>query len=111
MSDVPALSRQLKIKAGATARLKKEHELYQKEAVDQKLKKDKLIASGAEEWDIKNAGKMEDESEKMIQDSAGRLAKAYGELRDLVVSAKKIPALGQDENFLKAEGILEEAAL
>ena len=35
--------------------LKKEHELYQKELVDQKLKKDKLIADGAEDWDIKNA--------------------------------------------------------
>ncbi|KAJ6601370.1 tubulin binding cofactor A-domain-containing protein [Mycena vulgaris] len=111
MSDIPALRRQLKIKAGATSRLKKEHELYQKELVDQKLKKDKLIADGAEEWDIKNAGRMEDESEKMIKDSAARLGKAYGELRDLIVSAKKEPALAQDEEFLKAEGILEEAAL
>jgi hypothetical protein len=37
--------------------LKKEHELYQKEAVDQKLKKDKLIADGVDdsEWEVKNA--------------------------------------------------------
>ncbi|KAJ7492175.1 tubulin binding cofactor A-domain-containing protein [Mycena latifolia] len=111
MSDIPALRRQLKIKAGATARLKKEYELYQKELVDQKLKKDRLVADGAEEWDIKNAGKMEDESEKMIKDATTRLAKVYGELRDLVVSAKKEPALAQDEEFLKAEGILEETAL
>ncbi|KAJ7733576.1 tubulin binding cofactor A-domain-containing protein [Mycena maculata] len=111
MSDLATLRRQLKIKAGATSRLKKEHELYRQEAVDQKIKKDKLIADGAEEWDIKNAGKMEDESEKMIQDSAGRLAKAYGELRDLIVSAKKEPALVEDKDFLEAEGILEEAAL
>jgi len=91
MSELATLRRQLKIKASATSRLKKEHELYQKEAVDQKIKKDKLIAEGAEEWDIKNAGKMEDESEKMILDSAGRLAKAYGELRDLVVREETIP--------------------
>jgi tubulin-specific chaperone A len=36
-------------------RLRKEYELYQKELVDQKLKKDKLVADGAEEWDVKNA--------------------------------------------------------
>ncbi|KAJ7146225.1 tubulin binding cofactor A-domain-containing protein [Mycena epipterygia] len=111
MTDIPALRRQLKIKSGATDRLKKEHELYQKELVDQKLKKNKLIADGAEEWDIKNAGRIEEESEKMIKDAAGRLAKSFGELRDLVVSAKKEPALAQDEDFLKAEGILEETAL
>ncbi|KAJ7654180.1 hypothetical protein B0H17DRAFT_1100289 [Mycena rosella] len=110
MSDIPALRRQLKIKAGSASRLKKEHELYQKELADQKLKKGRLVAEGAEDWDIKNAGKMEDESEKMIKDAAARLAKVYGELRDLVVSAKKEPALAQDEEFLKAEGILEEVA-
>ncbi|KAJ7269265.1 tubulin binding cofactor A-domain-containing protein [Mycena haematopus] len=110
MSDTAALRRQLKIKSGVTNRLKKEYELYQKELVDQKLKTDKLIANGAEEWDIKNSGKMTDESEKMIKHSKAELAKAYGELKDLVESAKKDPALAQDEDFLKAEGILEETA-
>ncbi|KAJ7805212.1 hypothetical protein B0H14DRAFT_2881373 [Mycena olivaceomarginata] len=89
----------------------KEHELYQKELVDQKIKTDKLVANGAEEWDIKNSGKMTEESEKMIKDSEERLGKAYDELRQLVVSAKKEPALAQEEALLKAEGILEEAAL
>ncbi|KAF8204354.1 tubulin binding cofactor A-domain-containing protein [Mycena galopus ATCC 62051] len=110
MSDIAAVRRQLKIKSGATNRLKKEHELYQKELVDQKIKTDKLVADGADEWAIKNSGKMTDESEKMIKDSAARLGKAYGELKDLVESAKKNPALTQDEEFLKAAGILEETA-
>lgn len=35
-------------------------------------------------------GKMEDESQKMILDTTDRLAKAYGELRDLVVSRRPI---------------------
>ncbi|KAJ6541908.1 tubulin binding cofactor A-domain-containing protein [Mycena capillaripes] len=114
MSDTTAaLRRQLKIKAGATSRLKKEHELYQKELADQKLKKDKLIADGADsdEWEVKNLGKMMDESEKMIKDSGERFGKAFEELRELIVSAKKDPDLAGDEAFLKAEGILEEAAL
>ncbi|KAJ7601301.1 tubulin binding cofactor A [Roridomyces roridus] len=109
--DLATLRRQLKIKTGAASRLNKEHGMYQKEAADLKIKKDKLRADGAEEWDIKNAGKMEDESYKMIQDTADRLAKAYGELRDLVVSAKKQPGITDDEVFHKAEEILEEAAL
>jgi hypothetical protein len=35
---------------------------------------------------------MLDESEKMIKDSEERLAKAYGELRDLIVREEVIPA-------------------
>jgi hypothetical protein len=66
----------------------------------------------------------------MIKDTASRLEKAVGELRDLVVSrfmrfaiqgqsmmlisfvqvaSKAIPELGEDENLLKAEGVLETA--
>ncbi|KAJ7292855.1 tubulin binding cofactor A [Mycena rebaudengoi] len=110
-NDLPALRRQLKIKSGVANRLRKEYELYQKELVDQKLKKDKLVADGAEEWDVKNADRMLEESEKMIIDSKTRLAKAHEELRDLVVSAKKETALAEDEDFLKAEGILEEISV
>lgn len=100
-----------------TTRLKKEHELYQKELVDQKIKTDKLVANGAEEWDIKNSvrpstatryrrervlmdefvhapqGKMTEESEKMIKDSQERLGKAYDELRQLVVREETILAM------------------
>ncbi|KAJ7070586.1 tubulin binding cofactor A [Mycena amicta] len=110
-TDIPALRRQLKIKAGATARLKKEHDMYQKEAVDLKLKKDKLVADAGDEWDIKNTTRMLEESEKMITDTAERLGRAHGELRDVVVSAKKEPTLTGDAEYLKAEGILEDAAL
>ncbi|KAF7302598.1 BHLH domain-containing protein [Mycena chlorophos] len=116
MADIPALRRQLKIKAGATSRLKKEHDMYLKEADDLKIKKDKLVADGADEWDVKNASflqqtRMLEESQKMITDTEGRLAKAYDDLRDAVVAAKKEPELATDEEYLKAEGVLEEAAL
>ncbi|KAF7302987.1 BHLH domain-containing protein [Mycena kentingensis (nom. inval.)] len=111
LSDIATLRRQLKIKAGATARLKKEHDLYQKETVDLTMKKDRLVADGADGWDVKNATRMMEESEKMITDTAERLARAYGELRDVVVLAKKEPGLTEDEEYLKAEGILEDAAL
>ncbi|KAJ7201279.1 tubulin binding cofactor A-domain-containing protein [Mycena pura] len=111
MSDIATLRRQLMIKTGVASRLKKELEMYQKEVVDQKLKKDKLIADEADDWDIKNAGKMLDESEKMIKDTETRLGKAYGDLKDLLVSAKQHPDLAQDEDYLKAEEMVEETAL
>jgi tubulin-specific chaperone A len=33
----------------------KEHNIYRKEAEDQKRKLDKFVDDGAEDWDIKNA--------------------------------------------------------
>jgi len=53
---------------------------------------------------------MMEEANKMIVDSANRLGKAAGELKDLIVSAKKSPELAQDEELLKAEKILQEAS-
>ncbi|KAF9015754.1 tubulin binding cofactor A [Cyathus striatus] len=109
MSDISSVKRQLKIKSGVVKRLLKEHRLYQEEADGLKQKGDKLAANGADEWDIKNAWKMHDESNRMVTDVATRLGKATGELRDLVVSAKKVQELAQVEEFLRAEEILEEA--
>lgn len=56
---------------------------------------------------------MEDESEKMIQDSATRLGKAYGELRDLVVREEAIPFRQRDGLLslrLLPAGVGEEGA-
>ncbi|CAK5264362.1 unnamed protein product [Mycena citricolor] len=118
MGDTATLRRQLKIKTGVILRLKKENELYQKEAVDLQVKKDKMVAENGDEWEIKNAasislqrGKMQEETAKMITDSKERLARSFGELRDLVMLAKKEPELVEEDEFLKAEEALEEAAL
>jgi len=111
MSDPASIRRQLKIKSGVATRLFKEHNTYRKEAEDQQRKLDKFIAEKAEDWDIKNATRMMEESNKMIKDSAERLGKAVGELRDLVVSAKKEAALANTEELLKAEEALETASV
>ncbi|RDB28774.1 Tubulin-specific chaperone A [Hypsizygus marmoreus] len=110
MSDIPAARRQLKIKAGVVKRLSKEHTLYRKEAEQQQQKLNKFIAAGAEGWDINNGTRMMEEANRMITDSANRLGKAAGELRDLVVAAKKEPKLAEDEELLKAEEVLEETS-
>ncbi|KAG5340748.1 hypothetical protein E4T56_gene16648 [Termitomyces sp. T112] len=111
MSDLNDVARrQLKIKSGVVKRLVKEQALYRKEAEEQQKKLDKFIAEGAESWDIKNGTRMMEEANKMIVDSANRLGKAAGELRDLINEGKKNPALADDEELLKAEEILEEAS-
>ncbi|TFK41911.1 tubulin binding cofactor A [Crucibulum laeve] len=111
MSDIPAIRRQLNIKAGIVKRLHKDNVTYQKETEQQKQKLDKFIAQGAEDWDIKNGTRMLEESNKMVNDSATRLGKATGELRDLIVAAKKIEELSQAEELVKAQEILEQASV
>ncbi|KAG7452171.1 tubulin binding cofactor A [Guyanagaster necrorhizus] len=110
MSEIQAIQRQLKIKAGAAKRLIKEHILYRKEAEDQQRKVGKLIAEGIseDEWDLKNAKKVLDECNRMIDDSATRLAKAAGDVEDLVIAAKEHPELSQVPELLNAENVLKE---
>jgi tubulin-specific chaperone A len=76
MSDPAAIRRDLKIKTGAAKRcadtdtsinvarrghdltfhrLLKEHNSYRDEATQNELKANKLVADGADEWDVKNA--------------------------------------------------------
>ncbi|THV06559.1 hypothetical protein K435DRAFT_834221 [Dendrothele bispora CBS 962.96] len=111
-TDIVALKRQLKIKSGAAKRLLKENGMYRKETEEMKRKLDKLIADGVspDEWDVKNATRLCEESNKMVDDSSSRLGNAVGELRELVVQAKKEPSLSQDDDLRTAEDTLESAA-
>ncbi|KAK0198785.1 tubulin binding cofactor A-domain-containing protein [Armillaria mellea] len=110
MSEIQAIQRQLKIRAGAAKRLIKEHILYRKETEDQQRKVAKLIAEGVpdDEWDLKNAKKVLDESERMIHDSATRLAKAADDLGDLIIAAKQRPELAEVPELLNAENVFKE---
>lgn len=112
MSDIPAIQRQLKIKSGSVKRLSKEHQLYRAEAETNKIKLDKLKEEATvEAWDIKNATKLLEESNKMIDDSAERLANVVAELRDLVIKAKSRSELAEDVELLNAESVLEEISV
>ncbi|OCH90060.1 tubulin binding cofactor A [Obba rivulosa] len=113
MSSDPtaALRRQLKIKTGAAKRLSKEHRSYQTEEEDLKRALDKFLADGAEEWDIKNARRMLEETQKMIADSASRLGTTVQELRDTVLAAEKNPALKDAPELAAAQEIIEEVSV
>ncbi|KAI0931463.1 hypothetical protein AcW1_001143 [Taiwanofungus camphoratus] len=111
MSDTATIRRQLKIKAGVCKRLAKEHKSYQKEEEQQKRKLDKLLADGAEDWDVKNARLMLAESGKMITDTANRLGVAVQDLRELMVSASQDPALTEDQALIQAQEAFEEVSI
>ncbi|KAI6136255.1 tubulin binding cofactor A-domain-containing protein [Pisolithus sp. B1] len=81
----PAVHRQLKIQVGAAKRLLKEHDLYRQEAQAQEQKLSKLADENAEEWELKHARRIAEESQRMVKDTRNRLDKAVQELTSFVV--------------------------
>ncbi|KAL1677680.1 tubulin binding cofactor A [Schizophyllum commune] len=109
--DIPSIKRQLKIKTGAVSRLWKEYNMYRKEAEEQKVKVDKMIADAGDEYEIRNAQRILAESEKMIEDTSSRVGKAAVDLREIVVVAKQHPEILNDDEYLKAQEVLQESNL
>ncbi|KAF8910050.1 tubulin binding cofactor A [Gymnopilus junonius] len=112
MSDAAAVRRQLKIKTAAVQRLSKETKVYNEETSELETKLNKLKEKGndAEEWDIKNATKMVEESKKMIVDATTRLGKAAEDLQALITSAKEEFGLPiDDEELINAEKAVQQA--
>jgi len=109
MSDSKALRTQLRIKTGVLNRLSKEHGLYMKEEEDNRRRLNKFIADGSpeDEWDVKNAKRILDESGRVILDQQKRLERATEDLRDLVASTKGQEGVGDSEEWAKADKALE----
>ncbi|KAF8312223.1 tubulin binding cofactor A [Clavulina sp. PMI_390] len=109
MSTVATIKRQLKIKTGSVVRLSKDQKMYTTEAEELRVKIDTLVAENAEEWDVKNARKMLDESLRMIANSQGKLGSFVGELKDLVEEAEKEPELAGDSDLVAAQNALKNS--
>ncbi|PFH52309.1 hypothetical protein AMATHDRAFT_189920 [Amanita thiersii Skay4041] len=109
--NASAVQKQLNIKLGAVKRLSKEHDLYKEETEQHKTKHDQLVKDGSDEWDVKNAMRMHEESSKMITDSRARLNRVIEEIQDLVESAKKYTELDGSDELSKAKTILQEVKL
>ncbi|KAF5313097.1 hypothetical protein D9619_002666 [Psilocybe cf. subviscida] len=107
MSDIAAAKRGLKIKSGAVKRLAKEVKVYVQETSQYEAREAKLVADGADEWDIKNATKIVEESKKMIVDTRERLSKTVDDLQGFITSSKAEFDLEKDEDLLAAEATLK----
>ncbi|VDL71976.1 unnamed protein product [Nippostrongylus brasiliensis] len=86
----PAVLKQIKIQTGVVKRLVKEHACYIKEVEKETQKIDKMKAEAQNEDDeyaIKKAGQVLQETRGMISDTARRCATAAGQLRKLIEEA------------------------
>ncbi|KAI6031375.1 tubulin binding cofactor A [Pisolithus microcarpus] len=106
-----AMHRQLKIKVDAAKRLRKEHNLYREEAQAQEQKLSKLVDENAEEWELKHAKRIAEESQRMVKDTRDRLDKVVQELTSFVASIKNKPEFENDEELVKAEEALTAASV
>lgn len=100
--------RQLTIKTGVVKRLTKEKVVYQKEAVQQKARIEKLKAAGEDDHVLRKQEEVLQESLMIIPDCQRRLAKAFEELSDFVKNEEE---LKETKEYETAMQILEEAKL
>jgi len=108
MASASDPKRQLKIKTGVVKRLAKEKEMYEKEAVDQAAKVEKMKAEEKDEYDIKKQKEVLEESRIMIPDCKRRLKTAYDDLKKLVADTEE---LCETEEHKNAKAILENTVL
>ncbi|XP_015602957.1 tubulin-specific chaperone A isoform X2 [Cephus cinctus] len=104
MSD-PRL-RTLKIKTGIVKRLAKEKVMYEKEAVQQRERIQKLKDQGKDDYDIRKQEEVLQESLMMVPDCQRRLAKAYEELKKILETEQD---LKDQEPYSEAENVLQDA--
>ncbi|KAI6048001.1 tubulin binding cofactor A [Pisolithus marmoratus] len=109
--DKATIHRQLKIKVSAAKRLLKEHILYRDEAQAHVQNLSKLAEENADDWDLKHARRLAEESQRMVGDTRERLDKAVQELTSLVTSVKNKPEFENDEEVVKAEETLKQASV
>ena len=99
--------RQLKIRTGVVKRLDKEKKSYEKEAVQLEEKVAKMRSEGRDEYEIKKAVEVLEESRMMVPDCQKRLTAAIEELKTLVQAQQE---LSQTEEFKAAQEQLEAVA-
>ncbi|TPX51451.1 hypothetical protein SeMB42_g00787 [Synchytrium endobioticum] len=104
--------RDLKIKAGVVKRLAKELVSYEKEAVAQRSRIDKLISAGADEHDVNKQKEVLEETSQMIPDNKRRLGAAYKELETIVAELVAAdPKLEETEEVVAAKTLLDEVTV
>ncbi|XP_063312783.1 tubulin-specific chaperone A [Pelobates fuscus] len=96
--------RQIKIKTGVVKRLTKEKAMYEKEAIQQEEKVEKMKSEGGDEYVIRKQIEVLQESRMMIPDCQRRLEAAHTDLVQLLDNEKD---LEETEEFKDARSVLE----
>ncbi|XP_072167168.1 tubulin-specific chaperone A-like [Diadema setosum] len=105
MASADPRVRNIKIKTGVLKRLMKEKTMYEKEAVDQEKKVEKMKTEGKDEHDIKKQIEVLQESKMMIPDCERRIKTAYTDLKNLIDQEQE---LAETEEYTIAVTLLKE---
>ncbi|TXT13289.1 hypothetical protein VHUM_00656 [Vanrija humicola] len=107
MADAQTL-RQLKIKTGVVKRLFKEEQIYRDEVVAAAAQVDKLKAAGADGADIRNAERVQKDSEQMIPRTRKQLEEGLVALQDLVSALQADADVSATQEYQDAAGIVQQ---
>jgi len=101
------LARQLKIKLGSCVRLRKEIASYEREAIQQEARVNKMRAENQDEAEIRKQEEVLEESRSMIPNSLERLKQAQTTLKeqmDLILESDHAAQIQESEDWKAAEG-------
>ncbi|XP_078253229.1 tubulin-specific chaperone A [Rhinoraja longicauda] len=96
-------TRQIKIKTGVVKRLVKEKLMYEKEAIQQEEKVEKMKNEGGDHYVVKKQIEVLQESRMMIPDCQRRLATAHSDLSQLLECEKD---LEETEEYKEAQATI-----
>ncbi|GAA5809974.1 hypothetical protein MFLAVUS_003389 [Mucor flavus] len=96
----------LKIKTNVVRRIHRESIGYAKEAITQQERIDKLIAEGADEYDVRKQKEVLGETLQMIPDVKKRLANAYQDLQNQLENAENADI----DELQEAQTVISEIA-
>ncbi|XP_040276112.1 tubulin-specific chaperone A [Bufo bufo] len=100
--------RQIKIKTGVVKRLCKEKLMYEKEAIQQEEKVERMKREGGDEYVIKKQIEVLQESRMMIPDCHRRLEAAHTDLAQILENEKE---LEEAEEYKDARSMLDSVKL
>lgn len=98
--------RSLQVKTSSCRRLLKELQSYEKEVTKEAEKTDKMIASGADPYDIKQQQNVLGESRMMIPDSRKRIEATAADLQTLL--DELVGTLQDSQEFKAAQEVLHQ---
>ncbi|GFY42932.1 tubulin-specific chaperone A [Trichonephila inaurata madagascariensis] len=99
--------KQIKIKTGVVKRLAKEKLMYEKEAVKEKAKLEKMQASGEDSYLIRKQEEVIKESVMMVPDTMKRYQVAFNELQEILDNEQE---LAESEEYQAALEVLKETS-
>merc|ERR1712054_532069 len=105
---VPNLARDLKIKTGICKRMIKEVAYYKKETLENEERVQKMKDDGIDQWTVKKAQEVLDESVMMIPDSERRMKEGIEDLYSFVQEFGELEEVKGAPEWEEAQKILAE---